>query len=379
MFSIVTTIALGLAVVSTLFLVANLWLIPRLSVSKGPATAVESGTISICVPARNEERDVEAALGSLLALEDDDFEVVFVDDRSTDRTGEIAAALAATDPRLTVLTAPQPPTGWLGKPHALEHAARVARGEWLLFTDADVHLHPGTLAAVRGRTADHDVIVLMPNLETGTIGERIVLPFLGDAVLFYFPSFLANCTRPRHIALGAGAFILIRRAIYDRLGGHAALRHEVVDDMALAREAKLAGGRHLVAIGTELVRVRMYRGLREIFDGFAKNIFSAIGRSWIAVALLAVEITLHSLVAPAILIAALLGFAVPIGDLMRAGVAVGLMLGCRVATDLRLRRSLRYSLTLPLEQAALIAMAIRSAILHRRRGGVLWRGRLYCD
>lgn len=335
--------------------------------------------MSVCVPARNEERDIGEAVRAFDRQDHPDLEVIVVDDRSTDGTADILARLGPELSRTRVLRGSEPPDGWLGKPHALHLAAETASGDWILFCDADVRLAPEAVRSVRRALERRraDVAVLMPDLEMVGAGERVALSFLGDAVLWWLPAFLVRFPRPRFASAGAGAFTMIRRELYDRIGGHAALRDAVVDDIGLGVAAKKAGGRILLGIGVDLARVRMYRGLREAFAGFSKNLYVGVKRSPVLLVAAVAALLVSQVAAPALVVAGLLGVALPAEAASRALAATALLLAGRLAVDVRLRRPLLGSLSWPLSALTLAAMMVHSAVRYHRLGGVEWRGRVF--
>src|SRR6266851_642380 len=225
-----------------LAVLVNLARIPRLSRGGGRRAAYPR--VSVLVPARNEERGVAAGVEPLVALDYPDFDVIVVDDRSTDRTGEILETLARRSPRLRVISGSDPPEGWLGKPHALALASRAATGDLLLFVDADVRYDRRALAeAVDLLEAENaDLLALLPRIEARGFWENVLMPYLGVS-LFFGPAFLANRDRPKWFAIGGGTGNLIRRRAYDAVGGYDALRDSVVDDVHLAWKVKRAGFR----------------------------------------------------------------------------------------------------------------------------------------
>jgi chlorobactene glucosyltransferase len=238
----------------------------------------DAPSLSVIVPARNEERTIERCVRSLLAQTLADYELIVVDDRSDDATPAILARLAAEHPRLRVLRGEPLPEGWVGKPWALEQGARAARGAWLLFTDADSWHAPAActsaLAFVRARGVD--ALTIATYQELGSWGERAVLPTILGMVIVASGS-MAQLNDPRDTghALANGQYILVSREAYEGLGGHAALRGEIVEDVAFAKRLKADGRyRMLLAGGEELVRVRMYRSLRDVWDGFTKNVYA---------------------------------------------------------------------------------------------------------
>jgi glycosyltransferase involved in cell wall biosynthesis len=333
--------------------------------------------VSIVIPARNEERDVERAVRSHLAADYPNFEVIVVDDRSSDRTGEILTALALEDRRLTVVSGDEPPAGWLGKPHALHLGARAATGELLLFADADVVYDRRALAASvafleAGRV---DFLALLPRMEAVGFWESVLMPYVLGA---YFGGigFLANLDRPRWVAAGGGAGNLIRRHAYDALGGHAALKDSVVDDVHLAIKAKRAGFRARAVRAEDQVSVRMYRGLAGVVNGFTKNIaYTLNGLLGVGLFLLTAVITVLWVAPPLTLIAALAGAPVSPPDVLIAAAAFALVVAARLAAAAALRDKLWPSVTHPI-MAAIWGFIICRSLYHRVvRKRLLWRGR----
>ncbi len=233
--------------------------------------------LSIVVPARDEERSIEACVRSLLAQRWLDVEVIVVDDRSTDTTPHILERLAREDARLRVVRGEPLPAGWIGKPWALAQGERHARGSWLLFTDADsVHAPAGAASMVWLVTrAGVDAASIATHQEMGTFWERAVLPSILGTIMYVAGTFgdVNDPAKPRS-ALANGQYILVSRAAYDALGGHAALRNEIVEDVAFARRLKADGRfRYLLVGGQRIASVRMYHSFAEIWSGFTKNVY----------------------------------------------------------------------------------------------------------
>ncbi len=241
-----------------------------------PAYAMPTGPLprlSVIVPARNEAANIAATLDSLLAAEGIDLEVIAVDDRSGDQTGAIIDTFAD---RALILHVTELPAGWLGKTHAMEMAARRATGEWLLFTDADVLFDPVALRRALqfaiGSGADH--VVLLPTVVLRSWGERMMIAFLQVLSLWALRVWRVPDARARRDAIGVGAFNLIRRDIYDALGGWEALRMEVLEDLSLGRRVKAKKYAQRVALGLDLVRVRWAKGAFGVVDNLTKNLFA---------------------------------------------------------------------------------------------------------
>jgi len=327
--------------------------------------------VSIVIPARNEERAIGASLDAALKLDYPRFEVVVVDDCSTDGTAaEIQAR--AHDGRLTPVSGEPPPPGWLGKPHALAMGASKARGDWLLFMDADVRLDPRTLrdavSYVEQKRLDH--LALFPHFERLGFWEEVLVPFIAQSGFSYIPSFLARSPRLRRVALGAGAFNFVRRAAYHAVGGHEAIKASVVDDVRLAMELKRAGFRSLLEMGDHLVRLRMYHGRAEFVRGFTKNMHavlqSAVSRHWILVG--------------SFLLVGQLPHVLPFVFAYRGGLwaaSLALLLASRALLQWRLSYPLWPALFHPIQVAVMAEIEMRSLSMAHGEGVVRWRGREY--
>jgi len=252
--------------------------ISRTEWDRTPATSAGNHRVAIIVPARNEESSIGQALSRLLAMDYDNYEVIAVDDRSTDRTGETMDGVAATSQgRLKVVHIRELRPGWMGKAHAMWTAARQADCDWLLFTDADVMFRPDCLrrAIAYAETDRADHLVVLPHVIMKRPGEKMMLSFF--QVLFAFghrPWKVANPKNKDH--MGVGAFNLVRRSTYEAIGTYERLRFEVVDDMKLGKVIKNAGFRQRVVFGDNLIEIRWAQGARGVVDNLTKNFFAVM-------------------------------------------------------------------------------------------------------
>lgn len=230
-----------------------------------------AGLVSIIVPGKDEEGNIRAALETLQAQDYPSFEIIVVDDRSRDRTAEIAREVAAADPRVHVIQVRELPPGWFGKPHAMHAGAGEARGEWLLFVDADCRQAPHSVrAGVNFLTAGGgDMLSLWPILKMRGFWENAVQPVAGSVLVAWFRPAWVNDPR-RRTAFANGQYILIRRATYEAVGGYGAVRNELVEDIAMARRVKQAGHRLFNAVGEDIFTTRMYDSLGAMCRGWTR-------------------------------------------------------------------------------------------------------------
>ncbi len=243
-----------------------------------PLEDTKCPSVSILFAGRDEAEKMPDAIETMLALDYPRYEVIAVDDRSDDATGAILEAAAKKDARLKTVRVDSLPPGWLGKPHALEKAYEQSSGEWLVFTDADVHFRPDLLrraiALAEMKGWDHLTLLAAPKLYT--FGEKIALTFFGICFLLGTRPWRANDPKSRGYT-GIGAFQIVRRSAYEKAGTHRRLAMEVVDDMKLGKIVKEAGFRSGVARGGDTVSVHWHAGLGNTIRGTTKNFFATTG------------------------------------------------------------------------------------------------------
>jgi GT2 family glycosyltransferase len=232
--------------------------------------------VSAIVPARNEEANIAAAVRSL-AAQPEIAEILVVDDESTDGTARVLAQLAESEPKLRVLQAGPLPEGWVGKNHAVWVGAEQALGSWLLFTDADaVHLPGSTARALAdAKETGAAMVSYSPQQEMHTWWERTLIPFIYCRLAELYS--YAEVNEPQSPAAAAnGQYLLVRADAYRAIGGHAAVRGEVLEDVALAKRAKSAGVGLCFAPGAQIARVRMYTSFGAMWEGWTKNLFPLV-------------------------------------------------------------------------------------------------------
>ena len=278
MLQVLTSLQLILIILVIVYLTVNMIYLVRLDPVSHKLD--DPPFVSVCVPARDEERGVRACLKSLLEQDYPEFEVIVVNDHSTDHTGELIHELAGKNSRLILLDGEDLPKGWLGKPFALHQAFQKAKGEILLFTDADPVFEPNALrtAVFTMQERKLDALTLMPKAEFGSFWERAVQPtifgFIGSLTRFGKVN-----SQDQKSAMGFGAFLMFKRSAYEAIGGHEGGKADVLEDVLIAKRLKKAGFKLLVADAKCLFSIRMYYGLREIWIGWRKNMFMAMKRS----------------------------------------------------------------------------------------------------
>jgi len=260
-----------------------------------------AGFVSIFVPAKDEESGIERCLRSLLAQEGVEFELFGVDDRSTDRTPDIIERLATEDPhsRLTLIRIKELPPGWTGKCNALMQAQASAKGDWLLFVDADTVHHPRCVAtALRyAQSTNADLLSLLPALAAGSFWEGVLQPFAASCLIVLYPLARVNDPAQKDYAFANGQFILMRRSAYDRIGGHASVRDKFLEDVNLARKVRDAGLNLNVAVASDLYATRMYHSLAQSIRGWARIFYAGLEHRRGQLALLTAFILIFSVTA----------------------------------------------------------------------------------
>lgn len=331
--------------------------------------------VSVCIPARDEEKNIVDCLTSVLASASlADYEVLVVDDGSTDATAEVVERIAASDARVRLIRAVgEPPPGWLGKPHATEQLRLAATGQILVFVDADVRLQPAAIVSAVAVMREHDFAMVCPYPRqlAMSVGERVVQPLLQWLWITFLPLRLAERLRPATMVAANGQFMVVDAKGLASIGGFGAVKGEVLDDVALGRAFKRAGCRVALMDGTDLAECRMYDNWRSLVVGYSKSLWSASGTPIGAVAFS--SILALSYIAPPL--AAVLGLATRrhrLGLLglfgYLAGVA-GRLVSAR-ATGARRNDALLH----PVSIGALIGLLWRS--WRGKRGGTLsWKGR----
>jgi chlorobactene glucosyltransferase len=232
--------------------------------------------VSIMLPARNEELNIETCVRSLIAQEYHDFQVVVLDDESGDSTWQFMVDLASEDDRICIIKGKPLPEGWIGKNWACHQLSQVADGELLLFTDADTRHHPTSLHAAVSSMMDEDadLITAIPHEEVISWAERLTIPVIFFCMMCFVPLGLAYRLKSPILSATIGQFMMFRKTAYEKIGGHAAIKQNAVDDISLGRNIKSHGLRWHLYDGSDLIRCRMYKDFHQVYEGLSKNLFA---------------------------------------------------------------------------------------------------------
>jgi chlorobactene glucosyltransferase len=352
---------------------------PRLK----PLSTAEDPFISLLVPARDEAHVIGETVQRLLLQDYPHFELLLLDDDSSDGTAEVALQAAEGDERLKVLQGKPLPPGWTGKNWACSQLADQASGEALVFTDADVRWQVGALRSLiyTMERTHADTFTAWPTQETRTWSERLVVPMMDFTILAYLPELGVRFTPWQSLAAANGQCLAFRREAYTRIGGHAAVRADIVEDVALARRTKGRGMRLVMALGEDQIGGRMYTSWQEVRYGFAKNILAGHGDN---PALLVLSALFHWLVFLLPWVWLLAGIAAGSGILPAPLAMILLAMGVRalsaapppgIPATANLSQRLLGALLLPVSVVLMSIIAGQSLWWRYRRGGPQWKGR----
>ncbi len=334
-------------------------------------------SISVLIPARNEESNIGPCVQSVLSQDYPSFEVIVLDDGSSDGTHRILSDIARTDGRLRIVRGEPLPAGWLGKNWACHQLSQMASGELLLFVDADTRLKPDGLCSTAGAMQDTkaDHLSALPAEEVVSWGERFIVPVMHWSIFCFVPLVLAYVFRIPALSTSNGQFMCFTRTAYDKFGGHAAVRNSVVEDKAISRLVTQKRLKWRLLDGTGIVSCRMYRSSREASQGMIKNLFPFFGYNvplFVFVWVWLVVVFWQPIVA---LILLALGIVQLDANIVFGFVAIGMSLLVWGIFYRRFRFPLYLTVLYPVTQIVISSVAMAS-MMRSLRGTTSWKGRV---
>ena len=341
---------------------------------KKPENTANQSSVSILVPARNEApRVLKKSISSMLNQTYKNYELIILNDRSTDNTQEILEKLETQNPKLKIVEGKEPKKNWLGKPHALDQAFENSKGEWILAADADILFAPETLQTVVNYAEDngYDALTLIPKQILGSFWERLFIPVFGWFCILAMPLHRVNDPN-RKESMGVGNFFMFRRACLEQIGGFESVKAEVAEDLKLAEIIKSKNYKLRIDYA-EFIETRMYSGFREIWEGFTKNLFSGMKFSIAKTVFGSLSILLFGIL-PVIFANAFLSF----GNytlFLPFFTAYILQVLIFVFINLKWRGSIFHSLLAPVGLALFLAILVNSTVKVLSGKGVTWKGR----
>jgi chlorobactene glucosyltransferase len=366
-----------LAALSVMALVATVNVIAIRSLGARPGPRVLS-RVSVLIPARNEEANIGACIASLVDQDYPDYEILVLDDNSDDGTAAIVQEWQQENDHVRYLKGQRLPPGWVGKNFACHQLSLAAKGDLLLFVDADTrHSRESIVKSVAA--LEHfqaDLLTVLPDEIMRSFWEKTILPLLHFNLFCFLPVPFVSGLRDPRFAMANGQFMLFRRSVYDAVGGHQAVKDVMVEDVWLSRVVKKNGFRLHILDGSSAVSCQMYSSFRGIWNGFSKNLFAGFKFSIPAIAAV-ILFNFVTSVFPFISLAGIFLGYMPAGMLPVVTAQVGVVLGIRLLFAARFRLSYSATLLHPLAMMIVIGMAVNSARWILMAGGSQWKGRAY--
>ena len=359
-------------------LLLNLRALHRLGSERGKLPE-ELPLISILVPARNEEADIVPCLESLRKQDYPNYEILVLDDNSTDRTAEKVAEIAAADPRVRLLHGEPLPPGWAGKPHACHQLAAAAKGSWLLFTDADTIHEPHMLSSALAYAHEHKLSLIsgFPLQKTVSFSQKVVVPAMWSIVLTCVPLWWVQGARGPKPGLVIGQFIFVSAADYREVGGHEAVKARIMEDVCLGFVMSHHGKRQAAVDLSEVVSCRMYEGVGDLWEGFTKWTYSLTSfMSWLFILIVVGAVALF--VAPFVMVTSHLSPWLPDYEWFTLIVVqVLLILVMRILVDRRFSYPRLYAISHPAGIFFLVLSCAWGGVRRFTGAGVSWKDRIY--
>jgi len=359
----------------------NLYLFKNIKIYKDSKklTINNQPLVSVLIPARNEQKNIERCLRSIMNQDYRNIEIVVLNDNSTDNTEEIVKKLAKQDSRIRIIQGKPLPQGWLGKNFACFQLSRYAKGDYLIFTDADTYHFPFSIKSSLSCLLENnlDAVCPFPKQIMVTISERMALPFINFAILLFMPLALIRKSKNPLFCTGVGQYFVFKREAYFGMGGHASVKGKILEDVHLAKKTKEAGFRYMIFDGSSSITCRMYKNFREVWKGFSRFMFSAFDYNPIIMFIVFLLVMIF-LFMPFIFLP--LGFFIyhwPPYIMTLIVLQVSIICFVRICISLRFKENPLNVFLHPISMIFILLVSFNSYFQSKFGSGISWKGRVY--
>ncbi len=335
--------------------------------------------VSILIPARNEEKNISRCLKTLLNQSYKNTEIIVLDDNSSDRTCEIVKEFEKKDSRIRLVSGKPLPQGWLGKNFACFQLSQYAKGDYLIFTDADTYHFPSSVkSSLSGLVINKlDAICPFPRQIMGSLSEKMAIPFINFAILLFMPLALIRKSRNSLFSTGVGQYFVFKREAYFGMGGHAAVKGKILEDVHISKKIKDAGYNYMIFDGSSALTCRMYKNFHEVWKGYTRIMFSAFDYSFTTMLLVMVLVSIFLLMPFVFLPLGILIYNWPADIMTLIILQVSIISAIRISISIRFKENPLNVFIHPLAMIFIVLVSINSFLHHRFGEGVSWKGRTY--
>ena len=376
-YQFIISVVLAVLLINFLF---NLYLFRNIrNYSNKDEILINQPLVSILIPARNEERNIERCLKSILNQDYKNTEIIVLDDNSVDKTGEIVRKMAKKDSRIRLISGKPLPQGWLGKSFACFQLSQYAKGDYLIFTDADTyHFSSSVKSALSCLIINKlDAACPFPRQIMVSLSEKMAISFINFAILLFMPLALIRKSKNPLFCTGVGQYFIFRREAYFGMGGHAAVKGKILEDVHIAKKTKEAGFSYMIYDGSSSLTCRMYKNFHEVWKGYSRFMFSAFDYNFITMTIVLILVTIF-LFMPFVFL--------PLGVFVydwSPVIMTFIILQVSIISIIRICISLRFKenplnvLIHPLAMIFIVLVSINSFIQSKLGSGISWKGRTY--
>ncbi|MHB1274839.1 MAG: glycosyltransferase family 2 protein [Candidatus Humimicrobiaceae bacterium] len=335
--------------------------------------------VSILIPARNEETNIEKCIKAFLKQDYPKLEILVLDDNSTDSTYNIVKKISEKNKNVKVFKGKPLPQGWLGKSFACFQLSRYAKGEYFVFTDADTHHLQNSISSSLAALLNNglDALCPFPREIMVTIHERMSIPFMNFVILLFMPLALIRKSKNPLFCTGVGQYLLFRREVYFGMGGHAAVKGKILEDVQITKKTKEMGYNYMIFDGRKIISCRMYKNFKQVFTGYSRFLFSAFDYNISMLTIAIIFFILLFLLPNIFFPIGLILYHWPREILLSIFVQISIVSFIRIVNALRFKEKLLDILLSPLSIVYIVFMAVNSVLQNKLGNGIYWKGRTY--